>query len=102
MRTFVPWRFGAVTALTALLSYLACTVIWSFLREPSIAFMNALFHGLDFRPLYIGGAFEAVGWLAVAVVLSGWAFLIGAVFALLFNKMGVERPLVPQHRPGFS
>lgn len=93
MRTFVPWRFGAVTGLTVMLGYLACTVIWVMFSEPSIAFLNALFHGLDFRPLYSGGAFDAGRWLGAVAILSAWAFLIGVLFAVLINRLRVERPL---------
>jgi hypothetical protein len=92
MRTFVPWRFGAVTALTVMLGYLACTALWLLFTEPSMAFMNALFHGVDFRPLYSGRAFDAGSWLGAVVVLSTWGFLIGALFALLVNRLRVERP----------
>ena len=93
MRTFVPWRFGAVTALTVMLGYLACTAIWLLFSEPSIAFMNALFHGLDFRPLYSNGAFDPGNWLGAVAVLSVWAFLMGVLFAALINRVRVERPL---------
>lgn len=93
MRTFVPWRFGAVTALTVMLGYLVCTVIWLLFSEPSIAFVNALFHGLDFRALYSGGAFDTGSWLGAVAVLSTWAFLMGVLFAVLVNRLRVDRPL---------
>lgn len=92
MRSFVPWRFGAAFALTVMAGYAVCTGIWLLFTEPSMTFVNALFHGLDFRRLYVGGAFAVGGWAFALAVLSIWAFLIGALFALVCNKFPVERP----------
>ena len=93
MRTLVPWRVGATFALTVMVGYAVCTVIWVLFREPSMAFVNALFHGLDFRRLYVGGAFAVGGWIFAFAVLSAWAFLIGALFAQVHNW------LTPPERP---
>jgi hypothetical protein len=68
-------------------------VLWLLFSEPFMSFMNALFHGVDFRPLYSGGAFDAGSWLGAVVVLSAWGFLLGALFAVLMNWLRVERPL---------
>jgi hypothetical protein len=92
MRELVPWRFGAAFALTVGVGYTVCTAIWLLFTEPSIAFVNALFHGLDFRRLYAGGAFTFSGWVFALAVLSAWAFLIGALLAQLHNWLTPERP----------
>lgn len=92
MRKLPPWRFGAAFALTVMAGYIVCTAIWMLFTEPSIAFVNALFHGLDFRRLYVGGAFAFSGWVFALAVLSAWAFLIGTLFAQVHSWLTPERP----------
>jgi hypothetical protein len=92
MRTLVPWRFGAAFALTVMAGYAVCTAIWLLFTEPSIAFVNALFHGLDFRRLHVGGTFAFSSWLFALAVLSAWAFLMGALFAQVHDWLTPERP----------
>ena len=70
MKSLVPWRFGVVAALTVAAGYAVCTLVWFALMGPSMAFLNSLFHGLDFRTLYIGGSFEPVASLATATSSS--------------------------------
>lgn len=91
MSTLMPWRFGAVFAATVFTGYAVCTVIWFAFMDLSLAFLNGLFHGLDFRRLYAGGGFQLDNWMLALAVLSGWAFLIGALFAQLRNWIRVER-----------
>lgn len=92
MHKLAPWRFGAAFALTVIAGYTVCTVIWLLFTEPSIAFVNALFHGLDFRRLYAGGAFASRDWFFALAVLSGWAFLFGTLFAQVHSWLTPERP----------
>jgi len=91
MQTLMPWRFGAAFALTVVVGYAGCTLVWVAFTDPAIAFLNALFHGLDFRKLAVGGGFSSGAWIYSAVVLAVWAFLIGALFALVRNWLHVER-----------
>jgi len=90
MNKFVPWRFGAVFALTVFIGYVVCTVIWFALMDQSLTFLNGLFHGLDFRRLYAGGGFRLNDWTLALAVLTLWAFLIGVLFAQLRNCFRVE------------
>jgi hypothetical protein len=92
MHALVPWRFGAAFALTVVIGYAACTLFWVAFTDPAIGFLNALFHGLDFRKLAVGGGFSFGAAIYAAVVLAVWAFLIGALFALVRNWLSVERP----------
>lgn len=91
MKSLIPWRFGAAAAVTVAIGYVVCSLVWFQLMGPSMAFLNSLFHGLDFRALYVGGGFEPVEWFVVLVVLSAWAYLLGALFASLWNWLRVER-----------
>lgn len=91
MHTLAPLRFGAVLALTVDIGYAGCTLVWVVFTDPAIGFLNALFHGLDFRKLAVGGGFSIGGAIYAAVVLAVWAFLMGALFALVRNRLTVER-----------
>lgn len=91
MQALDPWRFGAALALTVVIGYAVCTVVWVAFTDPAIGFLNALFHGLDFRRLATGGGFALTAALYAAVVLAVWAFLIGALFALVRNRLSVSR-----------
>ncbi len=46
-----PWRIGATMALTVAIGYSVCTLAYALMPERGIDFLNALFHGLDFRKL---------------------------------------------------
>lgn len=39
------------TAATLAISYTVCAVAYALMPDPGIDFLNALFHGLDFRKL---------------------------------------------------
>jgi hypothetical protein len=83
MGKLTAWRFGAVFALTVIISYTVCTLAWMAFTEQSVTFLNALFHGLDFGKLRVGGGFSVGDWLYATAVLTVWAFLTGALFAAL-------------------
>ncbi|MXN79090.1 hypothetical protein GR157_30740 [Burkholderia sp. 4701] len=46
-----PFKTGVTLSATVLLFYALCTLVWAALPEPFMNFMQALFHGLDFRRL---------------------------------------------------
>jgi hypothetical protein len=84
-----PWPTGAALALTVVIAYAACAAIFVAFPDASAAFLNALFHGLDFRKLQpAAGGFSLAGFGLSAAVLAVWAFLIGALFAGLHNLIG--------------
>ena len=67
MSTLNPWRFGSALALTVVLGYAACTVLWVAFTDPAFGFLNSLFHGLDFRRLTTDGGFTIGGAVYAAV-----------------------------------
>jgi hypothetical protein len=82
-------RAGTALAATVALGYAACTL--AFFLWPDIAanFMNALFHGLEFRKLQNGAAlFDFGRFFYVLLVLAVWAFWLGALFGWLFDRLG--------------
>lgn len=92
MQTLDPWRFGAAFALTVAIGYAVCTLLWVNFTGPAIAFLNALFHGFDFRPLATGSGFSLPDGMYATAVLTVWAFLIGALLAAIRNLLAVRRP----------
>jgi ABC-type phosphate/phosphonate transport system permease subunit len=61
-----------------------------------MGFMNALFHGMDFRPLQTAGLHPWRDYFYALVVMACWAFAIGAFFAWVldaFARMHFHRPL---------
>lgn len=84
MANVLPWKTGAVLSATVAIGYSLCTAVFWLAPESAATFMNALFHGLDFRRLAAGPDLFTFGSFAYGlVVLSAWAFMLGAVFGLL-------------------
>lgn len=89
MQTIKPWPTGGALAITVVIGYAACTAIFVAFPDASAAFLNALFHGLDFKQLQpAAGGFSFAGFGWIAAVLAVWAFVIGALFAALHNLVG--------------
>jgi hypothetical protein len=82
-----PWTFGAVLSITIVTNYVLCTLFWFAFTEPAIKFLNVLFHGMDFRKIYAITAFSPGDFLYVLVVLAVWAYVLGAVYAIVRNLL---------------
>ena len=80
-------RTGVTLALTVVIFYSACTIAWVFLPEPFMNFMNALFHGLDFRKLGAPAGVSLRSFLGAVAVLAVWAFAAGTVFARILDVL---------------
>jgi len=87
-----PIRTAAALAGTVAVGYAACTLVFWLWPEAAAGFMNALFHGLDFRKLQSGPALFSFGSFAFALVaITAWAFGLGALFGWLFGRFGNAR-----------
>ena len=85
-------RTGAALAATVAMGYAACTLVFWLWPEAAANFMNALFHGLDFRKLQSGAALFSFGSFAYALlILAVWAFGLGALFGWLFGRFANAR-----------
>lgn len=82
-----PWIFGAVVSITVVISYTLCTLFWFAFTEPSINFLNTLFHGMDFRRIYAPAAFSLGGYLYVLVVFTVWGYVLGVIYATVRNLL---------------
>jgi len=87
MSTMNPSKTGSVLGLTIAIAYTACAVIYALAPERGIDFLNALFHGLDFRKLGTPTAFTFLMFLYPLIVFLVWGFVVGALFAWLHNLM---------------
>jgi hypothetical protein len=71
------------------IGYAVCAALFVAFPDASAAFLNALFHGLDFKKLQsAAGGFSLAGFGWSAAVLAVWAFVIGALFAAIRNLFG--------------
>jgi len=85
-------RTGAALAITVGIGYALCTLAFSVWPESAAAFMNGLFHGLDFRRLQSGPALFSFGsFLYALLVLTAWAFGLGVLFDLVRGRLGGSR-----------
>ncbi|MGZ9080099.1 MAG: DUF5676 family membrane protein [Burkholderiales bacterium] len=62
---------------------------WQVIRmwhEAALDFLNALFHGLDFRKVLLPARDYGIGvFLYPLTILAVWAFFVGALFAVVRN-----------------
>lgn len=80
-------KTGAALAATVVLFYALCTLLWLSFPEPFLVFMNALFHGLDFRRLQAEWAISWWSLIYPAVVLAVWLFAAGAFFSWIHKRL---------------
>lgn len=76
-------RTGTTFALTVAVAYTACAILFWLFPETAASFMNALFHGLDFRKLQAASEFSFGGFTFAVLGVTAWAFIFGALFGWL-------------------
>ena len=80
-------RSGTALAATVAIAYAACSAIFWLWPDTAASFMNALFHGLDFRKLQSGPSpFSFGGFSYALVVIAFWAFLFGTVYGWISRR----------------
>lgn len=88
MQRINPWLTGATLALTVVVGYTICALIFVTYPDASMLFMNALFHGLDFRKLQVtSGAFSLLGFGTVLVVWGAVGFVVGVLYGGFYNVL---------------
>jgi len=81
-------RTGAALAITVAVAYAACAFVFWVFPDAAASFMNALFHGLDFRRLQASSSFFSFGGFVYALVgITVWAFIFGALFGWLQSRV---------------
>ena len=83
-------RIGGAFAVTIGIGYALCTLIFWASPDAAANFMNALFHGLDFRRLQVGSSlFSFGGFLYAEIVLMAWAFALGSLFGWIAERFSL-------------
>jgi hypothetical protein len=82
-----PLQTGLALSTTVAIFYSLCTLVEVMLPEQFMGFMNALFHGLDFRILQSAEPYRWQAYFYALVVLALWGFAIGAFFAWLHDAI---------------
>lgn len=81
-------RTGMAFSATVGAAYAACTLVFWAWPEAAASFMNALFHGLDFRKLQSGATLFSFGsFLYALIVMLAWAFGAGVMFAWIQERL---------------
>lgn len=75
------WHTGRSLAITMAISYTVCALLYRLWPEQGVAFLNALFHGLDFGRLRTPTPFSLGDFFFPLTVLVGWGFVTGTVFS---------------------
>ena len=92
MRSAKWFVSGVSLAVTVGAAYTACALVFWLWPGSAVNFMNALFHGMDFSRLQAGPTLLDFGAFAYAlVILMGWAFLVGALYAAVSQAFGATR-----------
>jgi hypothetical protein len=82
-----PLQTGLALSVTVALFYSLCTLAEVLWPAPFIAFMNSLFHGMDFRPLQTVELHAWRSYFYALGVMALWAFAAGAFFASVHNAL---------------
>lgn len=91
-----PLQTGLALSVTVALFYSLCALVEVLWPTQFMAFMNALFHGIDFRPLQ---GFQPHPWrdyIYALFVIALWAFVLGTFYASFYNvldRVKVHRPV---------
>ncbi len=86
-RLSAPWRTGVALAVTIRVSYTICTLAYAQWPAAGIRFLNALFHGLDSNQLGTPAPLTVSMFIMPLLILSIWAFLVGALFSWLHQRL---------------
>ena len=81
-------RTGASLAVTVVVFYTLCTLVWVVAPGPFLGFMNSLFHGIDFAPLVRQAGFSWNGSLEALAVMFVWSLFAGMFFASVRERLG--------------
>ena len=90
-----PLQTDTALAATVAVFYKPCTLVEDLWPAQFMGFMNALFHGIDFRPLQAAELHPWRAYLYALAVMVIWSFAMCAFFAGIHNALA----RVHFHRP---
>lgn len=82
-----PWMFGAVVSITVVIGYVLCTLFWLAFTDYSLDFLNTLFHGMDFRRIYVETDVDLGAYLGVLIGFIVWGYAMGVIYAAVRNLL---------------
>jgi hypothetical protein len=85
-----PLHTGLALGITVGVFYTLCALVWFLAPAPFLAFMNNLFHGLDFTALLQPRPFAWSGFFSSLLILSIWTFFAGVFFAWISNRISPQ------------
>lgn len=91
-----PLSTGLALSVTVAVFYTLCALVEVLWPAQFMGFMNALFHGMDFRVLQTAELHPWRDYFYALAVMALWAFGIGALFAAVRNGLAhlhFHRPL---------
>lgn len=91
-----PLSTGVALSATVAVSYTLCALVEVLWPAQFMGFMNALFHGMDFRLLQTTELHPWRDYFYALAVMALWVFGIGALFAAVHNALAhvhFHRPL---------
>lgn len=80
-----PLQTGLALSVTVAVFYSLCALVEVLWPAQFMGFMNALFHGMDFRPLQTVELHPWRDYFYALCVMSLWAFAMGAFFATIHH-----------------
>jgi hypothetical protein len=86
MSTSPVLRTATSLAITVAFAYATCALFFWLWPGSAMSLMNALFHGVDFGKLQTAAAFDFRGFGAALLVVTAWAFILGALFGWLHGR----------------
>ena len=91
MSTTPVLRTATSLAITVAFAYATCALFFWLWPGAAMSLMNALFHGVDFGKLQTAAAFDFRGFAAALVILTAWAFILGALFGWISSRPALRR-----------
>jgi hypothetical protein len=91
-----PIQTGLALSVTVAVFYSLCALVEVLWPAQFMGFMNALFHGMDFRLLQTVEANPWRDYFYALVVMALWAFAMGAFFATVHRALAhlhLQRPV---------
>ena len=82
-----PWKTGIALAITLAIAYAVCAAAYAAWPEGGITFLNAVFHGLDFRKLDAPSTFTFGMFVFPLVVFVAWGFAVGTLYAWIESRL---------------
>jgi len=80
-------RTASALAITAVLLNLVCAATVALWPAEAISLANSWMHGLDLQPIRATAPMSLGGFIAGSVTLAAVSFIVGSVYAWVYNGL---------------